>query len=384
MRGRPRSRKPACPAHIDARKLPDYCYWDGSGKGHWYTKIKDPDGKWRRRKVAGPRATLADLHKEMEALAGRPLDCLNWLADKFEKSAKFKSVSERMQDDWTYCQGVVCTYPSKQPGVLIGQIPLSAWKPALVQKLIDGITETRGPSSAKHCHSYIKRVFNWGIARGYCASNPCPRGVIELPKERQRRRLPAPALVAKLVAFARERSARPSRTKGSCPHYIWLALELAYLNRLRGIEVFALTDACELDDGLLCQRTKGSGASVTRWNPRLREVFSEAQKLRSEIFRKSGRPIPFRPEDRFLMVTTGGKRIAESSWQSAWARFMKLAVREGVITEEEKFGLHDMKRRGLTDTKGTKADKLEAGGHSSLQMLKVYDHSIPVVDAVAE
>jgi len=384
VRGRPRLRKPSCPSHIDARKLPDYCYWDTSGKGHWYTKIQDPEGKWRRRKVAGPKATLADLHREMEALAGRPMDCLDWLAEKFQKSAKFKEVSTRQQKDWKYCRSAVCSFPSKQPGVLIGRIPIAAWKPALVQKLIDGLTETRGPSSAKHCYSYIKRVFNWGIARGYCASNPCPRGVIELPKERKRRRLPSNALVANVVNFARERSQRASKTKGSCPHYIWLAIELAYLNRLRGIEVFSLNDDCELEEGLLCNRTKGSGSSVTRWNKRLRAAVSEAQRIRREIFDNLDKPIPFRPEDRLLLVTTGGGKITESSWQSAWTRFMKLAIKEGILTDEEKFGLHDMKRRGLTDTKGTKADKLEAGGHSSLQMLKVYDHSVPVVDAVAE
>jgi len=373
-----------CPPHIDPAKLPDYIYWDNSGKGHWYTKFKDPDGKSRRRKVATAKASMSELHRVAENMAGQPIDCFNWLAEKFEHSAQFKQVSERMQKDWRYCRMAVATFPSKQPGVLIGQVPLADWKSPLLQKLVDGISETRGPSSAKHCYTYVKRLFNWGMNRGYCASSPAPRGVIELPKERQRRRLPMNTVVSKLVAFAQERGQRASRTKGSCPHYIWMTLELGYLNRLRGIEVFALTDASELDEGLLCVRAKGSKQTVTRWNDRLRSVVAAAQRIRAEIFKAQGIPTPILPTDRHLVVTTGGKQLAESAWQSAWGRFMDLAVTEGIITEDERFGLHDMKRRGATDTKGTKADKMESTGHSSLKMLSIYDMSIPVVDAAAE
>lgn len=43
-----------------------------------------------------------------------------------------------------------------------------------------------------------------------------------------------------------------------------------------------------------------------------------------------------------------------------------------------------MKRRGITDTRGRKADKMDAGGHKSPSMLDVYDKSVPVVEATAE
>lgn len=48
------------------------------------------------------------------------------------------------------------------------------------------------------------------------------------------------------------------------------------------------------------------------------------------------------------------------------------------------FGIHDLKRRGATDTKGTKADKKDATGHKSDAMLEVYDHSVPVVPATGD
>jgi hypothetical protein len=58
---------------------------------------------------------------------------------------------------------------------------------------------------------------------------------------------------------------------------------------------------------------------------------------------------------------------------------MKLAIEEGVMTEEQRFGPHDLKRKGITDTKGTRGEKQQASGHKSQQMLDVYDFAVPVV-----
>jgi integrase len=65
---------------------------------------------------------------------------------------------------------------------------------------------------------------------------------------------------------------------------------------------------------------------------------------------------------------------------SAWRRAMAAALKAGVISKEERFGLHGLKHRGITDTKGTKADKQLASGHRSMQMVHLYDHERPVVD----
>lgn len=41
----------------------------------------------------------------------------------------------------------------------------------------------------------------------------------------------------------------------------------------------------------------------------------------------------------------------------------------------------DLKHRGVTDTKGNRGDKQQASGHKTEQMLDVYDHEVPLVDA---
>ncbi len=55
------------------------------------------------------------------------------------------------------------------------------------------------------------------------------------------------------------------------------------------------------------------------------------------------------------------------------------ALDEGVITEEERFGLHALKRRGITDTQGNREERQEASGHRSRQVFDIYDFSLPIV-----
>jgi hypothetical protein len=46
--------------------------------------------------------------------------------------------------------------------------------------------------------------------------------------------------------------------------------------------------------------------------------------------------------------------------------------------------MHDLKRKGITDTPGTRHEKQDASGHRSSSMLDVYDLSVPVVDPASK
>jgi hypothetical protein len=48
-----------------------------------------------------------------------------------------------------------------------------------------------------------------------------------------------------------------------------------------------------------------------------------------------------------------------------------------VLTEEERFGLHGLKHRGVTDTLG---DKKRASSHKTDAMVHFYDHALPQVE----
>jgi len=56
------------------------------------------------------------------------------------------------------------------------------------------------------------------------------------------------------------------------------------------------------------------------------------------------------------------------------------AIEKSVLTEDQRFGMHDFKRKGITDTVGTRADKQQASGHKDEAMMDVYDLSLPLVD----
>lgn len=379
--GRPRSRNKKYPEHIDPNKLPDRCYWDSSGNGHWYTSVYDDTGRRRRHWIAGPDAKHSDLHKAMEKQAVKTADTLDWLGDQFLDSPQFKQVSKAQKKSYQYGYDIINTQPTLEKGVLLGQVPISAWDTPMVQRVIDKVAGERGPSAAKKVYEYLRRVFNWGILRGlYRQVSPVAKKM-ELPKERQRRRNPAHDILGKVIVFAFERGQLEPRTRGSCASYIWKALILTYETRLRGVEAFDMTDASLSTEGVLCGRRKGSDSNIARWNHNLRICVNAALAERSSIWDRNGRPIPLRPEHRPVLVNENGDPISQSTWQSAWRRFMDLAEREGIITKEQRFGLHDMKRRGTTDTKGTRIEKLAAVGLSSLQILKVYDHSVYEVNA---
>lgn len=373
---RRRSRTKVYPPGIDPLKLPKKCYWDNERK-HWYTNFT-VDGRNKRAKVAEADAKLSDLHKAMEIRAGEEVDNLIWLRKKFVESVQYTQVSAGTRKDYDYCASVVEAHPSKL-GVPIGKVPLSTWNPVASQKLIDQIAVANGPSAASHCYRYLRRLFNWSLMRGHIKT--VPLGKIELPKERKRQRLPAHEALAKLIPFARERASVKYGLKGGSPPYIWKVLVIGLRCRLRGIEILSLTEGQVLEKGLYCKRTKGSRDNITRWSEDLKEAIDSAIAERDKVWSRLKKPIPMRAEDRLIFVNQKGVRIGGSTWQSAWKRLLNAAIDAGVIQPEQKFGLHDMKRRSITDTKGGRSAKLDGGGHKDERMLDRYDFEVPESDA---
>ena len=88
-----------------------------------------------------------------------------------------------------------------------------------------------------------------------------------------------------------------------------------------------------------------------------------------------------RSDKRFLVVNNAGGPLTASGWQSIFRNFQNNAIEEGLMTEEDWFGLHDIKRRGTTDTEGMAEDKLAATGHKSRRVLEIYGKSIARVKA---
>lgn len=370
----PRARKhdPTIPPHIDQKAIPKGVYWDRSGKGRWY-RFVERDGKVGRETLAGPAAKLSELHAMLEDRATR--GTIEWLCEQYHDSAKFKKLAKTTQADYVYSRDVALNLKTSAGGT-VGKLEYARLRQAHIQRIVDRLDNEGTPTKANKVLRYLRLVFRWGVNRGLCPHNPA-QGV-EAAQERKLRRLPSTDVYTALRNFARDRGGRVAHTEGSVAPYLWLVMELGYLCRLRGIETITLTEANAEAEGLRTNRRKRSRDSLVEWTPRLRAAWDAALELRKATIDRLKRPEMLRPQDRYVFLSQGGEPLSRSGLDSAWQRLIHLAIDEQVVAAEQRFGLHDLKRKGGTEAAGSKGERQDALGVSDA-MMKVYDHSVPRV-----
>lgn len=370
----PRQRKhdPTIPAHIDQRAIPKGVYWDRSGRGRWYVFVQD-GGKPKRQTIAGPDAKLSDLHAMIEPKEAA--GTVEWLAKQYHASAKFQKLAKLTQADYTYSRDVALGLRVASGGTF-GALELARLRAPHIQRIVDRLDNEGTPTKANKVLRYLRLLFRWGVNRGLCPHNPA-QGV-EAAQERKRQRLPPTDVYTALLRFAQERGQRQPHTDGSVAPYLWLVMELGYMCRLRGIETVTLTLAAETPEGIQTNRRKRSRDSLVEWTPRLRAAWDAAVALRQATLARLKRPEMLRVEDRAVFLSQGGEPLSKSGLDTAWQRLIKLAIKEEVIAPEQRFSLHDLKRKGGTEAAGSKGERQDALGVSDA-MMKVYDKSVPRV-----
>ncbi|KRG65821.1 hypothetical protein ABB27_14755 [Stenotrophomonas terrae] len=397
-RGRPRKLPPNVPQHIakDYHKLPTNLYWDPSGSGRWYVRDKHPDGFGvKTTVVAGPHARLSDLFAIMEQRSGRnAAGSVGALIEAYEDSTTFKGLASITQKDYTRYGKSLGDIKTKS-GAAFTTLIADKLTTAIIQRLVESIAKgkpaskpgaddaIRGmPSKANHLKRYLSLLFAWGRQHGHCLTNPA-EGVAGA-KERKQHNMPERVAMLAVINFAYQRGLLQSRAKGSGPPYLAPLMTIAYACRLRGIEALTLTDANEHAEGILTNRRKGSRDNIVRWTPELKAAWTTAKELRAKILsskRNKGKPVPMKPELRPIFIAEGGEQLSKDGLDTAWQKMIKAAILQKVITEDQRFSLHGLKHRGITDTKGNRADKQQSSGHKDSKMLDIYDHEIPVVES---
>jgi hypothetical protein len=384
-RGRKRKHNPTIPDHIDQSKLPVGIYWDASGTGRWYVRERRPDGSgWSTPTVAGPRAQLSDLHAIAEGRRGDPVrGTLGRLMKDFHASARFAALSASTRKDYAWCRSVL-EGRKLRSGMTWADLQVRRMTPAMIQRLVDLLADGEGtPAKANHVLRYLRRLIAWGMRTDDTITANPAKGV-EQAAERKLAKMPTPEAYAAVLAFARAGGQRKAHSRGSLPPYLAPLMEITYLAKLRGIEAVSLTEASivELDDepglGLLARRRKGSRDNVTRLSDRLTAAVAEARAVKAAVLARPGnrnRPTFLRPEDRPLFVSEDGEALPKAALETAWQNLMKRAIAAGVITREQRFTLHGLKHRGITDS----ADK-RSGGHMTEAMRQRYDHELEVFD----
>lgn len=369
----PRARKhdSTIPAHIDQAKIPTGVYWDRTGRGRWFVIDRTGD-KPARKTIAGPTAKLSDLHAMVEPAVG--VGTVEWLSREYQASAKFKKLAKRTREDYEYSGDVLLAMQS--PMGKFGQLRANSIRNVHLQWLIDKLDDAGTPTKANKVLRYSRLLFRWGVNRGKVQNNPAQG--LESAQERKQQRYPETMVYMALLKYAQERGALKGRTKGSVAPYLPYVMEIGYLCRLRGIETTTLTEAHGEKEGLRTNRRKGSRDNLVAWSPRLRGAWDGALALRRSILEGQKLPEKIRPDERVVFLNEQGEPLPKSTLDTAWQRLIKKAIKDGVITEAQRFSPHDLKRKGGTDTEGNRAEKQDALGVSEA-MMKVYDKSVPTV-----
>jgi len=381
MAGAKRRFNPKIPAHIDQSALPKGVYFDSSGQGRWYMFITQ-NGQRRRRTLAGPWVTLSQLHRllqQIQTAQDRTHGTVRWALQAFADSSKFSTFSDSTQRDYRYCRKAIETFPTRD-GRFVGDLHIHRLTATHMFKLLESVAK-KTPSKANHMLRYVRRALRWAQPGLGLTHNPA--WGLEAFAERKRRRLPNPTVYNAVLSVAKESGRRPAHSRGSLPPYVWMVLELAYLCRLRGIETLTLVQAQGTAEGVYTQRRKGSRNNVVRWTPRLRTVWHAALAHAERMRMRHGVAPPRDPHQRYLFLSEDGSPLSKSGLDSAFQRLMHRAIDTGVIAAHQRFGLHDLKRKGITDTPGTKAEKQEAAGLTEA-MMTVYDFSVPHVPPASD
>jgi len=357
-RGRKRSSR-HLPAHINQDKLPDRVWYDKTGAGKWMLKYKDDaTGKWRSKRICSGLATLAEIWQATEAREKHIATTFADLSNEFQQTLAWRKLSPLTQRDYIDCHNSITTRKTARGA--LGSEPISQWTTGLVRKYRD----KRGEESESRANkelAYIKRVFSWAYEYEKIKFNPAT-GVKKLTiKPRQH------------YAEDKDYQFMLQIARQSNYWYVPYCMEIAYLCRMRLCEVLDLTDANQLDNGLLIKRRKNSKTNITEWTPRLRDAWDQATKTRNDILQKRHQPHPIIPDKRYIFISARtGNRIQPSSLKTALSRIGNLAEKTAAENgiEFTRFTFHDLKRKGISDTTG---DKLKASGHRSANMLNVYD-----------
>lgn len=351
MSPRPRVRPPNLPAHIALRDIPTGVYWDRSGSGRWYVFVVR-DGRKTTETIAQADARASDLHRIIEERRGVQRDTISHLCAAFHDSPAFRKLASRTQADYERQRKIVDGL-KLQAGTL-GALRVAGVSPPLFRRLFDRLADT--PTKANHLARYLKRVFSWGLQRGMARTNPL-KGV-ELLREKKDAKMPTPEAHAAFLQSIRG--------------WLLAACELAYLCRLRRVEVVTLTDAHATKRGVMATRRKGSRDTVTRWSPRLQAAWDLAIRERDKVWQRQRAAVPMRAEDRPVFLGRHGGQLTEEGFSTAFG----VAMRAFAAAGGQRFSIHGLKHRGITDS----TDKA-AGGHVTEAMRQRYDHSVPEFDA---
>ena len=292
---------------------------------------------------------------ESQTTRGAIRKTVAWLIGEYLKSPQHASKSPKTRAEYEKAGEHFKNYPLRSGG-LFGEVDAERVTPGVVRKYLDN--RANAPVAANRAVAFLSVCFSWAVERDILRANPCKD--VRRNSEKARVRYVTDAEYSAIHALAGELGWK----------HVQVAMELAYLCRMRLCEVLGMTQRDLKDEGVHVRRRKGSRDNLTTWTPRLRAAIAEAKNL----------ALPAAvPIDPAIVRSQTGDRLTESGFQTTWQRLMTAAFENGVI--EERFTFHDLKAKGISDSSG---DKQAASGHKTAAMVTVYDRKLTQVKPAGE
>ena len=308
------------------QRLPKYVYVNRGRYIYRAPKSKDI--------LIGKDISEAQVWAAYHELTSSNINTLQYIADEYYKGVDFGRLKEQ-KERRRLLDALLNTDASGR----FGSKQYKNITPGTIRKYLD----FKGTVSANREIAALSAAWSYCYQRDIVTiRNPC-LGVDRLP-EKPRTRLVSEADYMAVYALA--------------PVPYKVAMELAYLCRMRRTEILNTRVKHILEEGLDTRRLKGSRDAITLWSDRLKAAVDLGLKDKIRV-----------PE--MPIVTDHGSDIKPNAFSKA---FNKLVKKAGV----EPFTFHDLKSRGVSSFTG---DKLAAGGWKDPKMLNVYDRSKLKVDA---
>jgi integrase len=336
-RGRKRSRANSfIPKHVEV-----------NGK-NWvhrkYIGVVDGKKKYTPRtilcSIKAPTSELFLAYDNMVENKGR--STVKWLLTQYQTSPHVKSKPSRTRGDYDDYLRIICGYQTLD-GLTLGEQPLSIIRKTTIRAYLDKYKGGKAPIAANRHVQYLRAAWNWAVQRhDGLPENPCEK--VTLNKAGVRDRYVTDEEFTQYKEMCHDKSVMP------------LAMEIAYLCRLRANEVYSIQKSHVGKIGLRVFRGKGSKGEITRWTVRLRSAVDAclARDRDSEL----------------LLTNEKGGQVTMSNHKSQWQRLQVIADKN----QYERFTFHDLKAKGYTD------QDVQDAGHMSPKMHKVYDRKGRVVE----
>lgn len=330
------------------RRLPKGAYFTG---GRYVYREYLGAGKFAPdRRLCGKEASEAQVWIAYNELLGVERgQTLRKLFDLFMASPRWPQRSNTTRRHYSTAYGAICATPVD--GRAFGDIPYAAITRGAVQGYVDFKGKTAPVQANRHLAA-MSAAFKWGASRDMVTVNPC-HGVIRFAEKGRRDLYVVDADYQAAYEFA----------AGEWPR-IQACMELAYLCRLREIEIVKLTRRDERPDGLLAERVKGSKTQVIGLTERLQDALRAAKALSDP------------PNAVWLVPAQDGGKLTPGGFRTEWQRFRKWCRETHGYAVP--FTFHDLKAKGVSDFDGSK--KL-AGGHRTESAAAVYDRRLETVPA---